>query len=139
MKFEINNLTDHDDTVIKNYVTGIEYLEKDVYIELWRVSEFREYFEKANTPIINPLSGKKYPTRGFHFFEDDTHKIAMIYEPIYSARMNWKRVLIHELTHCRQCEKVGITLYLQLADIYENDRENDPFELQAYWEEEYGQ
>jgi hypothetical protein len=134
MIFEINNLTGHDTEDITTYLFNVE-LEKDLYIELWTTSEFREYFNNAKVPIVNPVDGLKHLPRGFHSYDNDRHEVAIIYEPEFTGFLGWERILKHELVHCKQCEKLGITLYLQLADIYKEDRINDPFELQAYWEE----
>jgi len=101
-----------------------------IYIELWERKAFETYFD-IKDGVFNPILKETRPRRGFHFTEDVMHKIAMIFE------VNWEKTLRHELTHVIQAEVLGFELYNKLAhENYHNKRELDPFELQAYFNEE---
>jgi hypothetical protein len=100
-----------------------------IYIEIWDRDDYHEYFTTHPRIMMNPLTFKDHPLRGWHNFTGERHEICLIHQPeIFYA-------IIHEMMHCKQAEVVGVTLYEQLADIYDGDRLNDPFEIQAYLEE----
>jgi hypothetical protein len=110
--------------------------ERRIIVEFWNREEALDYFDGLKPTFVNPLNGNEHPSRGFIdvMIDDETG------EEFYGICIindveDWKQVLIHELVHLKQCEKMGVTIWRQLGDIYENDRMNDPLEIEAYFAE----
>jgi len=107
----------------------INRIERPVNLFLFTRAEFMTFFTDAKPQLWNPVCRFQCKTRGVHYFDGTTHSISIIMDT------GWQAGLRHELVHCRQAEKVGVILWTQLTDIYADDRNNDPFEIEAYLRE----
>lgn len=110
----------------------------DIQIEIWNEHEFYEYFEHGyklvmgKAYVLNPLTYELKCLEGFHRLHMDNdgnkiHQIALIWNE------NWEKTLLHEFIHCIQSELVGWYHWIEMSRHYKNDRDLDPFELQAYF------
>jgi len=118
---------DHYPALVNKTAQLFDYqIENPIYIELWSEEDFREYFSIGNIKIINPITEVYHKPNGFHQYGiTKEHEIAIIMNNI------WRKTLYHELMHCYQSEVVGKIFYDQIAELYRDDRLNDPFEVQA--------
>lgn len=117
---------------VQNYLN----LKKDIYLEIWDHESFSNYFTyvKEHPLIYDHYKDAKKPPQGYYKCEPDPKE--QYYPDCYHNLSvcdgkNWKEILIHELIHAQQTEKVGWMIWTQCGDIFANDRENDPFECQA--------
>ena len=108
-------------------------IQEDIYLELWKKEDYYNYFTitKEESMLYNPYNKRYQEHRGFYIFEDNIHKICIITDVD-----DWKFTLRHELTHAKQSELIGNDLYKKCFDILKPYREFDPFEIQAYMNEE---
>jgi hypothetical protein len=121
-------------------VINTNNIEYPVNIYLLTRNEYFTHYTEHPRCILNPLDGKRYFLRGRHDFDGEEHNISLIMDGDFNklgdwVEADWKGGLRHELIHCRQAEKVGVTIWKQLTDIYADDRANDPFEIEAYLRE----
>jgi len=126
---EINNMTWHrvDDVrnMLMKFLTNNK-MKRFLHVELYYRDAFFDYFKKVPTELLNPLTKQMAPTRGFADMVNNELFIELIYDA------NWEAGLKHEFTHLLQVEKTGWELWEKCRQVYEDDREHDPFEIQAY-------
>jgi len=126
---EINNMTGHPADDVRNMLIKFlswHKISRFVHIELHTREGFFDYFKKAPAELLNPITKMMMPTRGFANMVNNELFIELIYDA------NWEAGLKHEFTHLLQVEKTGWELWEKCRQVYEDDREHDPFEIQAY-------
>jgi hypothetical protein len=92
------------------------------------------YYNNIRDGFKNIYTGKLKTHDGNYDFKQDGE--ALYHQVVLVDQEGWEGILIHELVHCWQAEMVGICLWKMLDDILKHHRDNDPFELQAYFIQE---
>jgi hypothetical protein len=97
---------------------------------------FRTIYERHLPKILKQPLGPDKPVEGFHNCDvNDEHQI--VHQLCIVANENWKRTLIHELTHAAVVEimlvahPAGLQQYIKFLDAFREHRRNDPFEYVA--------
>ena len=131
---EIFNGDEQVDELVWSLISGQEYMHGKIKwplsIYILSRQSFRDlYGPNFKETLYNPISGKGEQSRAMHNTRKKHHEVTIMDD------VGLGDAIAHELTHCRQAEKLGVKLWTKLYKMYKDDRKNDPFEVQAYMNE----